>query len=185
MQINAACARRQRCLQHIRSLFHSSFIATSSVDCICCLRECGSLENESGEARHTWPVSDKVKYFYMFSYSRSPRFPPRSLSAALTACPLPSPFLPTINSWRPPEGRILLAAMAQCITTPTATQFTTITTDSVSTSFSESITTLPAQTSTITTTICATSTVNGTAPATSCAPTTILSTIPGQSIRPL
>ncbi|KAH8099628.1 hypothetical protein BXZ70DRAFT_238947 [Cristinia sonorae] len=44
--------------------------------------------------------------------------------------------------------------MSQCTPIPTATEFATVTTNSVSTSLSESITTFPPQTTTITTTLC-------------------------------
>ncbi|KAI0086381.1 hypothetical protein BDY19DRAFT_357926 [Irpex rosettiformis] len=70
--------------------------------------------------------------------------------------------------------------MSVCQTTPTATQFATVTTDSVSTSTSQSVTTIPADITTITTSSCL-ATSSGVS--VSCNPTTIVSTIsPEQTV---
>lgn len=66
-----------------------------------------------------------------------------------------------------------------CITSPTATQFTTFTTDSVSTSFSDSVSTLDPTVTTIQSVSCA-PTSNGTLSASSCSTVDLVSTIGAQ-----
>ncbi|EIN07071.1 hypothetical protein PUNSTDRAFT_144632 [Punctularia strigosozonata HHB-11173 SS5] len=69
--------------------------------------------------------------------------------------------------------------MAQCTPTPTATQFTTVTTDSVSTSFSSSLTTLADSVSTIVSTTCLDASQGGNGTCATESTVTSLSTIAG------
>ncbi|KAI0072796.1 hypothetical protein K474DRAFT_333286 [Panus rudis PR-1116 ss-1] len=66
-----------------------------------------------------------------------------------------------------------------CNTIPTATQFGTFTTDSLSTSFSTAVSTLPPTVTTILQTTCQTATLSGNATTTECSTSTSVSTIAG------
>ncbi|KAF7796318.1 hypothetical protein EIP86_007495 [Pleurotus ostreatoroseus] len=67
--------------------------------------------------------------------------------------------------------------MSQCQTSPTATEFATITTNSESTSVSTEVSTSPASVTTIESTICTTATLSGSVVTSSCSTTEITSTI--------